>query len=220
MILLIDNYDSFVFNLSRYLRELGQETLVVRNDRIGVADIERLGPQAIVLSPGPCTPREAGVCIELVRSLASKVPMLGVCLGHQAIAAAFGGSIVRAPVPMHGRVSPVRHDSTGLFAGAPDPLTATRYHSLIVDEATLSRELRITARTEDGIPMALAHRDLPLFGVQFHPESVLTSGGHRLLTNFLHAAGCTVVEPPASEFTAPPDDDFDSLNSLPQPLHW
>jgi anthranilate synthase/aminodeoxychorismate synthase-like glutamine amidotransferase len=220
MILLIDNYDSFVFNLARYFREMGQETAVVRNDRIGVAEIERLRPAAIVLSPGPCTPNEAGVCVEVVRALSKTFPMLGVCLGHQAIAAAFGGKVVRAAEPMHGRASPIHHDGAGLFEDLPNPVSATRYHSLIVDAATLPRELAITARTPDGVPMALAHRALPILGVQFHPESVLTDCGHRLLRNFLRIAGCDVAEIPTGEFAPLRDDDGETLRSLPQPLHW
>lgn len=219
MILLIDNYDSFVFNLARYVREMGQETTVVRNDQIDVAGIERMGPAAIVLSPGPCTPNEAGVCIDVVRAFATRVPILGVCLGHQAIAAAFGGNIIGAAEPMHGRTSPIHHDGVGLFDELPNPMTATRYHSLIVEESTLPDELAVTARTPDGVPMAIAHRESPVFGVQFHPESVLTDGGHRLLRNFLCIAGCEVSPAPCGEFTAPQDDD-DSMNSLPQPLHW
>ncbi len=220
MILLIDNYDSFVYNLSRYLREMGQKTHVVRNDQIDVAEISQMRPDAIVLSPGPCTPGEAGVCIEVVRALSETIPMLGVCLGHQAIAAAFGGSIVRAAEPMHGRSSPIHHDGTGLFEGLPDPVSATRYHSLIVESESLPPVLKFTACTSEGVPMALAHRTLPVFGVQFHPESILSTGGHRLLKNFLSIAGCTVSDLPVGEFPAPPDDDATTLDSLPQPLHW
>jgi anthranilate synthase/aminodeoxychorismate synthase-like glutamine amidotransferase len=189
VILLIDNYDSFVHNLARYLAELGQATRVVRNDAVTVAAIRAERPGAIVVSPGPCTPSEAGVSIEVIRSLGASIPILGVCLGHQAIAAALGGRVIRAREPVHGRTSLVHHEASGLFAGMPNPLRAMRYHSLIVEEATLPDSLRITARTADGAPMALVHREWPLFGVQFHPESILTQSGHRLLSNFLDAAG-------------------------------
>ena len=194
MLLLIDNYDSFVYNLARYLVELGCETKVVRNDAMNVATVKLLKPKAIVISPGPCTPNEAGISIELIRQLSDSFPILGVCLGHQAIAAAFGGDIVRAPEPVHGRTSLVEHSGMGLFTDLPSPLKVGRYHSLIVDEATLSPELLITARTEDGIPMALQHRTRPLYGVQFHPESVLTQAGRPLLSNFLRLAGLPVKE--------------------------
>lgn len=201
MILLIDNYDSFVFNLARYLEELGQETLVVRNDEVTLADVRRMEPAAIVVSPGPCTPTEAGICLELIRELGPKVPLLGVCLGHQAIAQALGGRVVRASEPVHGRTSLVRHHGQRLFAGLPNPLTATRYHSLIVDEPSLPSELKIVARTDQGdhIPMALEHATWPLFGVQFHPESVLTECGHRLLANFLELAGLPAARLPAGD---------------------
>lgn len=189
MLLLIDNYDSFVHNLARYFVELGCDTRVVRNDAITVEDVRGMAPAGIVISPGPCTPREAGISCELIRKLGASVPTLGVCLGHQAIAAALGGNVVRASEPVHGRTSLVYHDCTQLFTGVPNPFRATRYHSLIVDQATLPDELVVTARTVDGIPMALAHREWPLFGVQFHPESVLTQYGRKLLANFLELAG-------------------------------
>lgn len=189
MILLIDNYDSFVHNLARYFTELGCDTHVVRNDSITVRDIQALTPQAIVISPGPCTPDQAGVSCDVVREMAATVPLLGVCLGHQAIAAALGGKIIRAQEPVHGRTAMIKHDGTRLFAGLPNPLRATRYHSLIVDEATLPKELVITARTLDGVPMAMQHREWPVYGVQFHPESVLTQQGRSLLANFLGLAG-------------------------------
>ena len=188
MLLLIDNYDSFAYNLARYLIELGCEVRVVRNDAISVDQVRQLSPEAVVISPGPCTPKEAGVSCDLIRELGPAMPILGVCLGHQAIAAALGGSIVRAPEPVHGRTSNVYHDGTDLFAGLPNPLRATRYHSLIVDEATLPSDLVVTGRTKEGIPMALRHREWPLFGVQFHPESVLTQQGRLLLANFLTLA--------------------------------
>jgi anthranilate synthase/aminodeoxychorismate synthase-like glutamine amidotransferase len=189
MIVLIDNYDSFVHNLARYFEELGQATLVVRNDAVGVDDVRRMDPAAIVISPGPCTPTEAGISLELIRALSPEVPMLGVCLGHQAIAQALGGRVIRGAEPVHGRTSPIIHDGLRLFAGLPNPLRATRYHSLIVEERSLPAELRIIARTADGTPMALEHVSRWLFGVQFHPESILTEAGHRLLGNFLNLAG-------------------------------
>jgi anthranilate synthase/aminodeoxychorismate synthase-like glutamine amidotransferase len=194
MILLIDNYDSFVHNLARYLRRLGQETVVVRNDKISPADVARQSPAALVLSPGPCTPHEAGASLAIVRELAGSVPMLGVCLGHQTIGAAFGANIIRAPLPMHGRTSLIEHPGAGVFAGLPSPLTVGRYHSLVVEETTLPTDIGVTARTEDGLVMALAHRRWPIFGVQFHPESILTDGGFALLANFLTLAGVALPE--------------------------
>ncbi len=189
MILLIDNYDSFVHNLARYFARLGQETRVVRNDAVDVAAIARLAPAAIVLSPGPCTPTEAGCSLAVVRAFADKVPILGVCLGHQTIGAALGGKVVRASEPMHGRASEIEHDGRGIFAGLPNPLTVGRYHSLVVEEASLPSELVVTARTTDGTIMAIAHRHRPVFGVQFHPESILTECGYELLAGFLREAG-------------------------------
>ncbi len=194
MILLIDNYDSFVFNLARYLAEMGVETRVVRNDALDVSEIAALQPEAIILSPGPRTPDEAGICLSLVRELGDSIPMLGVCLGHQVIAAALGGRVVRANEPVHGRTSTIDHDGAGLFDGLETPLCVTRYHSLVVDEASLPDDLEVTARTSDGIVMALQHRSARLFGVQFHPEAVLTVGGHRLLGSFLQAAGIAFRE--------------------------
>ncbi len=189
MILLIDNYDSFVFNLARYFERLGQETHVVRNDAIDAAGVRELAPQAIILSPGPCTPKEAGCSLEVVRELWRAIPMLGVCLGHQTIAAAFGANIVRAPEPMHGRTSSVTHNETGLFESLPNPLTVCRYHSLVVDVDTLPRELEVTSRTADDVVMGLQHRDVPVVGVQFHPEAILTDHGFQLLANFLKLVG-------------------------------
>lgn len=189
MILLLDNYDSFVHNLARYLQRLGQTTQVVRNDAATPDELIAANPAAIVLSPGPCTPNEAGCSLELVRRAAGRIPLLGVCLGHQTIAAALGGTIVRAPQPMHGRSSPIQHSGAGLFAGLPNPLTVGRYHSLIVDSSSLPAELAATAHTADGVIMALAHRRFPLYGVQFHPESILTEGGFEVLANFLRLAG-------------------------------
>jgi len=192
MILLIDNYDSFVHNLARYLRRLQQDTVVVRNDALTPEQIIAMQPAAIVLSPGPCTPSEAGCSLDLVRAAAGKTPLLGVCLGHQTIAAAFGGRIVRAAQPMHGRTSAIHHNSDGVFFDVPSPLTVGRYHSLIVEEKSLPADLQITARTDDGIIMALEHRHWPIFGVQFHPESILTSCGYQILVNFLRLSGMKV----------------------------
>lgn len=198
MLLLIDNYDSFVYNLARYFARLGQEALVVRNDRITPEEVTVLAPEAIVLSPGPCTPNEAGRSLEIVRRLHREIPMLGVCLGHQTIAAAFGGQVARTPWPMHGRVSRIEHNGCGIFDGIRNPLTVCRYHSLIVQEETLPDELGTTAwtddrtRSEERTVMAIAHRTLPIFGVQFHPESILTDAGFSLLANFLSIAGCDV----------------------------
>lgn len=196
MILLIDNYDSFVYNLARYLQRLGADTQVVRNDALTVADIKQLQPQAIVVSPGPCTPNEAGISLELIEQL-TEIPMLGVCLGHQAIAAACGGKVVRAAQPMHGRASVIEHDGSALFAGLPPRFEVGRYHSLIVELNSLPAELRATAWTEDRTLMAIAHRQRPLWGVQFHPESILTEHGYPLLANFLRLAGIAVGELPS-----------------------
>ncbi len=185
MILLIDNYDSFVHNLARYFQVLGQETMVVRNDVVDRALLERVAPAAVVISPGPCSPSEAGSSLDIVRALPENMPLLGVCLGHQVIAAAFGASIIRAPQPVHGRASEIVHTGRGLFAALPSPLRVGRYHSLIVDRATLPDELEVTAETVDGIVMAIAHRSRPIVGVQFHPEAILTEAGLDLLANFL-----------------------------------
>jgi len=188
MILLIDNYDSFTFNLVHFLGDLGARCDVVRNDRLTVAEALARAPEAIVLSPGPCTPNEAGICLDLIKAAAGRVPLLGVCLGQQAIGQAFGGDVVRAPAPMHGKVSRVRHDDSDIFAGLPTPFAATRYHSLIVRAETMPDVLVPTAWTEDGIVMGLRHRTLPVFGVQFHPESIASEHGHDLLRNFLAIA--------------------------------
>jgi len=185
VILLLDNYDSFTYNLAQYLGELGCQVEVHRNDKISVEQIARKKPEGIVISPGPCTPQEAGISMELVQQLAGKFPILGVCLGHQAIGAAFGGKIVRAPKLFHGKTSEIQHDGKGVFAKLPKPFTATRYHSLIVERKSLPRELQITAETDDGIIMGLRHRTEKIEGVQFHPESVLTEAGKQLLRNFL-----------------------------------
>jgi len=188
MILLIDNYDSFVYNLARYFERLGQATHVVRNDAIDAQGIRAMSPAAIVLSPGPCAPQQAGGSLDLVRTLHAEFPMLGVCLGHQVIAEAFGGKIVRTDRPMHGRTSEVLHHRAGLFARLPSPLVVTRYHSLVVEPASLPTELRPTAWTQDKLLMALEHESLPIYGVQFHPEAILTEAGYPLLNNFLRLA--------------------------------
>lgn len=204
MIFLLDNYDSFTYNLAQYLGELGEQVTVRRNDQITVPEIRALAPAAIVLSPGPCTPSEAGISLELVRSLAGQIPILGVCLGHQAIAQALGARIVRAPVLMHGKTSPIQHDGRTIFSGLPQPLTATRYHSLVVDPATVPPSLEVSATARDGTIMAIRHRQWPLEGVQFHPESILTADGKSLLLNFLrlYARASAVGTEPAT-CTAP-----------------
>ncbi|HET9661546.1 MAG TPA: aminodeoxychorismate/anthranilate synthase component II [Thermomicrobiales bacterium] len=191
MILLVDNYDSFTFNLYQFLSELGADVVVKRNDEITLEEVDAMGDEldAVVLSPGPCTPREAGISIGIIEHMAGKVPVLGVCLGHQSIGDAFGGDVIRAPQLMHGKTSFIQHDGKGIFQGLPNPFIATRYHSLIVDRETLPDHLEITAETEDGIIMGLQHRDLPVYGVQFHPESILTPTGKQLLGNFLALTG-------------------------------
>jgi anthranilate synthase component 2 len=188
MIVLIDNYDSFTFNLFHYLGGLGADVAVFRNDKISVERIVAMDPDAVVLSPGPCTPNEAGICLALIAKAADTIPMLGVCLGHQAIGQAFGGSVVRAPVPVHGKLSEVRHKGEGVFRGINGPFKATRYHSLVVGRADLPGELAVTAETDGGLIMGLAHRTLPAHGVQFHPESIASEHGHLILRNFLEAA--------------------------------
>ena len=187
MILLIDNYDSFVHNLGRYVGRLGRERRIVRNDAVTLDDIAALAPEAIILSPGPCTPKEAGICLPLIEKLHDRIPILGICLGHQCIGEAFGGRTVRAAQPVHGKASIIRHSSGGIFSGMPPSFRATRYHSLVVDlpEGT---PLQVTARTDDGTIMAVQHERYPVFGLQFHPESVLTEHGLEMLGNFLHAA--------------------------------
>ena len=188
MILLIDNYDSFTFNLVHLLGHLGVRSEVVRNDQLTPAQALAKQPDAIILSPGPCTPNEAGICLGLIQEAAGRVPILGVCLGHQAIGQAFGADVVRGPAPMHGKVSPVTHHGDPLFAAIPSPFDAARYHSLVVAPDTLPETLEPTAWSEDGVIMALRHRALPIFGVQFHPESIASQHGHTLLANFLALA--------------------------------
>jgi len=188
MLLLIDNYDSFTYNLVQYLGELGADVHVHRNDAIGIEQIAAWEPSAIVISPGPCTPNEAGISVPLIQSFAGRIPILGVCLGHQAIGQAFGGKIVRAERVMHGKVSPVTHDGRGVFAELPSPFTATRYHSLAIERTTMPACLAITATADDGEVMGVRHREWPVEGVQFHPEAILTEHGHALLRNFLQSA--------------------------------
>ncbi|MDP9312210.1 MAG: aminodeoxychorismate/anthranilate synthase component II [Chloroflexota bacterium] len=186
-ILLLDNYDSFTYNLFQYLSELGASVQVHRNDEIEIDQIRELAPDKIVISPGPCTPAEAGISLPLIRELGVEIPILGVCLGHQAIGAAFGGRVIRAPEPVHGKLSPILHEGQGVFAGVPSPFAATRYHSLIVERESLPSALEVTAQTEDGLIMGLRHRDLPVEGIQFHPESYTTEHGKQLLRNFLES---------------------------------
>lgn len=195
MILVIDNYDSFTWNLVHYLMELGAEVEVVRNDAIGVGEALSSGAEAFLISPGPCTPNEAGISLELVAACAAEQrPLLGVCLGHQSIGQHFGGQVIRAPQLMHGKTSPILHDNSGLYEGLPSPFTGTRYHSLIVPEQGLPPELLINARTPDGQVMGVRHATLPIHGVQFHPESIATEHGHAMLANFMRAAGMRVKE--------------------------
>ncbi|HYZ44130.1 MAG TPA: aminodeoxychorismate/anthranilate synthase component II [Xanthobacteraceae bacterium] len=188
MIVLIDNYDSFTFNLFHYLGGLGADVVVHRNDKVAADQVMAMEPEAIVLSPGPRTPRDAGICLELIAKAASSIPVLGVCLGHQAIGEAFGGAVVRAPVQVHGKLSEIRHQGAGIFRGINAPFKATRYHSLVVDRPSLPNELAVTAETDDHIIMGLAHRSLAVHGVQFHPESIASEYGHLILRNFLDIA--------------------------------
>ena len=188
MIILIDNYDSFTFNLVHYLGKLGADVVVHRNNKIATSEVIAAGPDAIVLSPGPCTPNEAGICLELIAEASPTIPVFGVCLGHQAIGQVFGGKVVRAPVPMHGKLSGIRHKGQSVFEDVPSPFEATRYHSLIVDRAGLPAELEVTAETGEII-MGLRHKSLPIHGVQFHPESIASQHGHKILENFLKIAG-------------------------------
>ncbi len=189
MLLVLDNYDSFTYNLVQFLSVITDDIEVHRNDALTVAEIEAKAPQAIVVSPGPCTPAEAGISVDLIAALGPRIPTLGVCLGHQSVGAAFGGRIVRAPELMHGKTSPIHHDGHELFEGLPDPFTATRYHSLIIEEDGMPTELQVTARTPDGLIMGVRHQTHPIFGVQFHPESILTTVGPDLLRNFVKLAG-------------------------------
>jgi anthranilate synthase component II len=188
MIVLIDNYDSFTFNLVHYLGGLGADVVVHRNDKVAATDVLAAEPDAIVLSPGPCTPNEAGICLDLIRKAAPSVPILGVCLGHQAIGQAFGGAVVRAPVPVHGKLSDVRHQGAGVFRGINGPFKATRYHSLVVERDSMPDTLAVTAETDERLVMGLSHRSLPVHGVQFHPESIASEHGHLILKNFLDLA--------------------------------
>jgi anthranilate synthase/aminodeoxychorismate synthase-like glutamine amidotransferase len=186
MILVLDNYDSFTYNLVQYLGELGAKLDVRRNDQLTVDEVETLAPERVVISPGPCTPKEAGISVALIRRLAGKIPILGVCLGHQSIGEAFGGNVIRAPYLMHGKTSTIHHDGKTIFEGVPQDFTATRYHSLIVERDSLPAELEISAQTSDGLIMGLRHKQYPVEGVQFHPESILTDTGKKLLRNFLN----------------------------------
>jgi anthranilate synthase component II len=197
MIVLIDNYDSFTFNLFHYLGGLGADVVVHRNDKISVADVMAADPDAIVLSPGPCTPTEAGICLDLIAKASASVPILGVCLGHQAVGQAFGGKVVRA-TPQHGKVSEIAHKGTGVFRGINGPLKATRYHSLVVERASVPRELAVNAETRDGLVMGLIHTSLPVHGVQFHPESIASEHGHLMLKNFIDMAAVWNVQRRAS----------------------
>jgi anthranilate synthase/aminodeoxychorismate synthase-like glutamine amidotransferase len=222
VILVIDNYDSFVYNLSRYLREMGCETRVARNDALLLEDVAKIAPQAIVISPGPCTPSQAGISVELVRAFSDRIPILGVCLGHQAIGQALGAEVARSPKPVHGMRCRVHHDGTGLFAGLPSPLWAGRYHSLCVVEQSLPQDLRVTARSDDGVVMALAHASRPLFGVQFHPESVMTEHGHALLSNFLTIADIAHRMPAGGDYeeTADSGDQHPLATDAATPITW
>ena len=209
MILLIDNYDSFVHNLARYARELGSEPAVRRNDAVTLDEVAALAPSHIIISPGPCSPAESGISTEVVRAFGATIPILGVCLGHQCIGAAYGARIVRAGQVMHGKTSRIHHDGTGIFEGLPSPFTATRYHSLVIERASLPSTLRVLATSEDGEIMAVEHREHPVTGVQFHPESALTEYGYRLLDRFLHGAASRADALPdrADLAFAPPADD-------------
>jgi anthranilate synthase component 2 len=189
MLLMIDNYDSFTYNLVQYFLELGEEVKVVRNDKLECRDIEQLAPDRLVISPGPCTPTEAGISVPAIKAFAGRIPMLGICLGHQSMTEAFGGRVVRAARLMHGKTSPIFHDGSALFGGVPNPFTATRYHSLLAERESFPECLRMTAWTEEGEIMGLEHKELPVWGVQFHPESILTTEGKDMLNNFLKVSG-------------------------------
>jgi anthranilate synthase/aminodeoxychorismate synthase-like glutamine amidotransferase len=219
MILLIDNYDSFVYNLARYVRELGETPLVRRHDAIDVDEILGLSPSHIIISPGPCSPNEAGISTEVVRRIGPQIPILGVCLGHQCIGAAYGGAILRAGRPMHGKTSRIHHSGTGLFSGLPSPFIATRYHSLVIAPASVPPSLQVTATSEDGEVMAVRHVEHPVYGVQFHPESVLTEHGYRILDHFLHGVPATPRPLPegADGVLLPRRFDSSSLATNPPP---
>lgn len=217
MILLIDNYDSFVYNLARYVAELGQEPVVRRNDSITLDEIPGLQPSHIIISPGPCSPTEAGISTELIRRFGESIPILGVCLGHQCIGAAYGGEIVRAQRPMHGKTSRIHHHGEGLFAGLPSPFLATRYHSLVIAPESVPPELRVTATAEDGEIMAVAHATHPVVGVQFHPESVLTEHGYRMLDQFLTGGRGLNVPDRADRASVPQTSVAADLASAPPP---
>jgi anthranilate synthase/aminodeoxychorismate synthase-like glutamine amidotransferase len=221
MILLIDNYDSFVYNLARYVQELGGEPLVRRHDAIGVDEIAALSPSHIIISPGPCSPAEAGISTEVVRLIGERIPILGVCLGHQCIGAAYGGEIVRAGAPMHGKTSTINHTGSGLFKGLPNPFIATRYHSLVIAPASVPPTLRVTATSDDGEIMAAQHVEYPVYGVQFHPESVLTEHGYRLLDHFLNGVPVVPRELPEAAGRALPPvlDQGSTLATAPPPVH-
>jgi anthranilate synthase/aminodeoxychorismate synthase-like glutamine amidotransferase len=220
MILLIDNYDSFVYNLARYVRELGETPLVRRHDAISPEEILGLGPSHIIISPGPCSPSEAGISTDVVGRLGPTIPILGVCLGHQCIGAAYGAEIVRAGRPMHGKTSRIHHSGTGLFTGLPSPFQATRYHSLVIAPASVPPELEITATSEDGEIMAVRHTRFPVYGVQFHPESVLTEHGYRLIDHFLHGVPATPRSVPVAADGAlvPNEPQVNTLASHPPPV--
>jgi anthranilate synthase component 2 len=197
MFILIDNYDSFTYNLFHYLGELGARLEVHRNDKIAVDEVMAKHPQGIILSPGPCTPDTAGICLDLIKTAAGKVPIFGVCLGHQAIGQVFGGKVIRAPKPMHGKLSKVHHSGKGVFRDVPNDFDATRYHSLTVEPETFPADLEITAQSEDGVIQGLQHKSLPIFGVQFHPESIASEHGHKILANFLQDCGTNLrIDPP------------------------
>ena len=206
MLILIDNYDSFTYNLVHFLGELGAESVVIRNDKVTAEEVIARAPKAIVLSPGPCTPNEAGVCLDLIAKAGATIPLLGVCLGHQSIGQAYGGKVIRAPVPMHGKLSTIRHTGKGIFEGLPQDFEITRYHSLIVKRETLPDCLEITAETDDGLIMGLQHTSHPVHGVQFHPESIASEYGHALLANFLDLAGIapkrSAIPPPRPKSAA------------------
>jgi len=202
-ITLIDNYDSFTYNLVHYLGELGSKVTVHRNDAISVKELLSQKPKAVVLSPGPCTPNEAGITVKLIKEAPVKLPILGVCLGHQSIGQAFGGKVIRAPQLMHGKMSKITHEGEGIFKDLPSPFVATRYHSLIVEEKSLPECLKITARTKDGLIMGMEHIERPIHGVQFHPESIASEYGHQLLANFLKLAGIKSKKPPKLNFKRP-----------------